>query len=60
MAEVASQVYTTVLHEKVRHLLDPQAPCFVEIHVQVPKDNGVPEALQGLLQVSQLLQCQRR
>ena len=56
LVEVANQVYETVLHEEVQNLLTPWSPLFIEVHVQVPKDNGVPEALQGLLQVSQMLQ----
>ena len=56
MAEVADQVYETVLREEVRHLLAPRDPRFVEVHVQVSKDNGFPESLQGLLQVGQVLQ----
>ena len=59
LAEVADQVYDTVLRKEVRHLLAPQDPLFVEVHVQVPKENGVPEALQGLLQVRQAIQCRR-
>ena len=34
-----------------------QAPLFVDFHVKTPKDNGVPEALQGLLKVRQVFQC---
>ena len=60
MAEVANQVYKTVLREKVRHSLAPRAPRFSEVHVQVSKENGVPESLQGLLQVGQVLQRKRR
>ena len=59
-AEVADQVYDTILQKEVRHLLDSQDPRSVEVHIQAPKDNGVPEALQGILQVRQVLQRQRR
>ena len=55
LAEVADQVYETVLHEEVLHLLDTRYPCFFEVHVQVPEDNGVSEVLQGLLQVRHVL-----
>ena len=37
LAEVADQVYDTVLRKEVRHLLALQAPRFFEFHVQVPK-----------------------
>ena len=37
-------------------MLAPQAPRFVKVHVQIPKDNRVHEALQGLLVVGQVLQ----
>ena len=56
LVEVADQVYETVLREEVRHLLDPWDPRFVKVHVQFPDDNGVPEALKGLLQIRQVLQ----
>ena len=46
LAEVSDQVYETVLHDKVRQSLVLQAPCLVEVHIQPPKENGVPEALQ--------------
>ena len=59
LAEVVDQVYETVLHEEVHHLLAPWAPRFVEVHVQVVEDNGVHEVLQGLLQVRQMLQCRQ-
>ena len=59
LAEVADQVYETILREEVRHSLAQQAPRFAEVHVQVPEDNGFPEALQGLLQVRQVLQSQQ-
>ena len=49
LAEVAEQVYDTVLHEKSRHLLSPQAPRLVEVHIQAPKYNGFLETFQGLL-----------
>ena len=55
LAEVAYQVYETVPWEKVCYLLDLWDPHFFEVHVQVPEENGVPEALQGLLQVRQVL-----
>ena len=57
------QVYETVLHEEFLHSLAAQAPFLFNIHVQVPKDNGVPEVLYGLLKVSQVFQylgCQVR
>ena len=57
LAEVADQIYDTVLHKEVHHLLSPWAPRFVEGHVQVPEEHGVHEGLQGLLQVRQMLQC---
>ena len=60
MGEVADQIYETVVSEEVRYLLAPQDPRFFEFHVQVPEDNGVSDALQGLPQVSQVLQHQRR
>ena len=41
-------------------MLDPRAPRFFEVHVQSPEDNGVPEELQGLLQVRQAIQPLRR
>ena len=56
LAEVVDQVYDTVLRKEVRQLLSPQDPHFVKVHVQVPEDNGVPEALQGLLQFRQVIQ----
>ena len=59
LAEVADQVYETVLRKEVLHLLARQAPRFIEVHVQVPEENGVPDALQGLLQVRQAIQCRR-
>ena len=55
LAEVADLVYDTVLQDEVRPLLALWDPCLVEVHVQVPKDNGVPEALQYLLQVRQVI-----
>ena len=45
MEEVADQVYETVLLKEVHHLLDPRDPCFVEVHVQSPEENGFPEEL---------------
>ena len=60
LSEVADHVYDTVLCKEVRHSLDPRAPCFVEVHVQVLENYGVPEELQVLLQVRQVLQSQRR
>ena len=56
MSEVSDQVYETVLREEVRHVLDPRSPRFIEVHVQIPKDNGFPEALQVHLKFIQLLQ----
>ena len=56
LAEVDNQVYETALHEELLHSLAPQAPLFFEFHIQVPEDNGVPEALQVLFQVEQVLQ----
>ena len=49
LAEVADQVYETVLHEEVYHLLVPRNPHQVEVHVQDPKDDGVLETFQVLL-----------
>ena len=60
LVEVAYQVYETVLREEICHALDPRDTRFFKVHVQVPKYNGVPEALQGLLQVRQVLQRRRR
>ena len=60
LAEVADQVYETVLRKDVCHLLAPWAPCSVDVHVQVPEENGFPEALQGILQVRQMLQHRQR
>ena len=37
LAEVADQVYDTVIREEVRHLLNLQAPHFFEVHVQLPE-----------------------
>ena len=59
LEEVADQFYETVLREEVRHLLDPWDPRFVKVHVQVPDENGVPEALKGLLQIRQVIQRRR-
>ena len=47
MSEVLDQVYETVLHKQVQHMLDPQFTCFVEVQVHITKDNGVPKELQG-------------
>ena len=55
MAEVAYQVYEILLREEVRHLLSPQDPRLVEVHVQVPHDDGFLETFQGVLQVRQVL-----
>ena len=55
LTEVADKVYETVLHEEVRHLLAPWDPCLVEVHIQVPRDDGLLEMFQGLLQVRRLL-----
>ena len=49
LAVVTDQVYETVLHNKVCHLLAPQDPRLVEVHIQSPKDNGFLETFQGLL-----------
>ena len=54
LAEVADQVYETVLHKEIRHSLAPLAPCLVEVHVQFPKDNGVLKTFHDLLQVRQV------
>ena len=56
MAEVTDQVYDTILHEEVRHSLALWYHCFTEVHIQVTGENGIPEVLQGLLQVRQVLQ----
>ena len=53
---MVEQVYETVLCKEVCHSLDLRAHCFVKVHVQDPKGNGVPKELQGFLQVSQVLQ----
>ena len=37
LEEVSDQVYVTVLCKEVRHSLAPQAPCFFELHIQVPE-----------------------
>ena len=60
LAEALDQVYETVIGKEVRHLLAPRDPCFVEVHVQVREDNGVPEALQRPFQVWKVLQHQQR
>ena len=57
MLEVLDQVYETVRRDEVLHALAPQAPCFVEVNIQILKDDGFHEALQGLLKVSQVFQC---
>ena len=49
LAEVSDRVYETVLHDKVPQSLVLQAPRLVEVHIQAPKYNGVPEALQQQL-----------
>ena len=54
---MSDQVYGTVLRKEVRHRLVLRAQRFIEFHVQVPNDNGVPEALQGLLKIRQVFQC---
>ena len=56
LSELVDQVYETALRKEVRHLLAPRDPFFVGVHVQVPEENGVPEALQVLLKVGQVLQ----
>ena len=60
LAEVADQVYETLLRKEVYHLLSPQDPRFVEVHVQVSEDNEVHEFLQDLLQIKQVLHCRWR
>ena len=49
LAEVADQVYDTILRKEVCHYMALRD--LVEVHVQVPKDNGVLETFQVLLQV---------
>ena len=56
LAEVADHFYETILREEVRHSLDTRAHRFVKFHMQATKDNGFPEEMQGILQVSQVLQ----
>ena len=51
LAKLADQVYETVLSEEVYHLLSLQVPRLVEVYVQFPKDDGVLETFQDLLQV---------
>ena len=60
LVEVTDQVYENVLCEEFCHSLALRAPFFVKVHIQVPENNGVPEALQGLLQVRQVLQRRQR
>ena len=55
LAEVAEQVYETVLREEVRHLLALRAPPLVKFHVKLPKDDCVIETFQSLLQVRKVL-----
>ena len=43
LVEVTDQVYEIILREEVRHSLDPRAPCFVEVQIQVSNDKGVLE-----------------
>ena len=50
------QVYETLLREEVQHMLVPQDTRFFEVHVQIPRDNGVPEVIYGLLKVRQVFQ----
>ena len=50
------QVYYTLLREEFQHSLAPQDPRFVEVHVQVPRENGVPDGLQGFLKIRQVFQ----
>ena len=45
LAELVDQIYETVLLKEVRQSLAPWAPCFVEVHVQLSEENGVPESL---------------
>ena len=52
------QVYNTVLPEEVGHALDQRSPCFIKVHVQILNNNGLPEALQGLRKVRQVIQRQ--
>ena len=56
LAEVADQVYETVLRKEVCHFLAPLDPHLVEVHVQVHKDDGFLETFQGFLQVRQVLE----
>ena len=56
LAKVTDRVYETVLHKEVRHSLDMWNPFFFKVHIQFPEDYGFPEALQGLLQVRQVIQ----
>ena len=60
LVEVVDQVYETVLRKEVRHLLAPRDPRVVKVDVQVPDDNGVPEALRGLLWFGLVLQRRQR
>ena len=60
LAEVAEQFYETVLSKEVRHSFALRDPYFFEVQFQSHKENGVPEALYGLLQVSQMIQRRRR
>ena len=55
LEEMVDQVYETVLHEEVHQLLYLWDIRLVEVHIQVPKDDGVLEKFQGLLQVRQVL-----
>ena len=56
LAEVADQVYETVLRKEVRHSLAPQDPRLFKVHVHVPKYDGFLETFQGLLQVRQVIE----
>ena len=57
LVEVADQVYENVLRKEVHHILAPRDSHFVKVHHQVSKNHGVPEVLQGFLQVRQVLHC---
>ena len=39
LAEVAGQIYKTVLHNDVRYWMAPQDPRFFKVRIQVYKDN---------------------
>ena len=50
------QVYETLLRKEARNTLVPQDTRFFEVHVQIPRENGVPEGMYGLLKVRQVFQ----